>query len=334
MRFMATNRFPNPCVKLPASKYTLSTLPSTYRWAHILHHTRKGISAMGIPPVYGVVFTGPAGNGKHSTAEALAMTLANQENAPHACLRISGCTLDTEEVADACAALDAVDAAFNAQQSWVCLLLDQPEQSRHNLAIQEHLYRKFLSRQTKLFPILICEDVSAVHPTFLKYLTVCPCLNPDEATRQNWFEDILAGGSEKKNAPLNLLGMNHISLARETDGFSWKQMSDLRTLLLRETVSKYLRNITAYNPEKDPNKGHQLLTTGKIQLLKNEVFSCIAIVRSQNTPAPQANAVPFYVSTASSSSSAPSFDDNSSDSTPAAPPKKTSEKSLLELLEV
>lgn len=289
---MAANQFPSPCVKWNPECQLAQLRNASFHWAHILNNTYTGIPSLRLPPMAGAIFSGPPGNGRHLTAEALAGTL-RASSAGYYCLRIAGCALDTEEVADACAVLDAVNDAFRDHPK-ICLLLDHPEHSRHSLAIQEYLYQLFLARKNSLFPILVTDDPASVSANLLRKLTLCPCSNPDQATRQTWFKGTLEGKPKAGIPPLPLNGMNEITLARETKDFSWKQMQDLKTLLQRQIAFKYLSNLATYNPDSEEGKGEHLLKLmkeGKISLNKEEVMPLILLVRTQSAPAAPAGAV-------------------------------------------
>ena len=273
---MTPNRFPSPCVEWNPSMQLASLKNPSFYWAHILSKTLGGVPSLGLGPISGVVFSGPAGNGRHITAEALAGTLKARPSVPFYCLRTSGCALDTEDVADACAVLEQVDDVLQ-QGTRVCLLLDHPEHSRHSLAIQEYLFQLYLARPGKLFPILITENLSHIAPELQRRLLSCPCTKPDQAARQRWIHGHLNGKILIKFSD----DTNHISIARDTKDFSWKQMSDLRMLMLRTIAFKYLASPATYNPDLTPGLEQKILTTGQVTLDRDEVQELISLVRSQ-----------------------------------------------------
>lgn len=279
---MTPNRFPSPCVEWEPTLQLTSLKNASFYWAHILTKTLNGIPSLALLPVTGVIFSGPAGNGKHTTAEALTGTLKNRPQNPWYCLRTCGCTLDTEDVADACAVLEQVDAVLQ-RGTRVCLLLDCPEHSRHSLAIQEYLYQLYLARPGRLFPVLITEHLSNIIPELQRKLLSCPCPKPDQSTRQRWILSQLNGKIPIKFSD----DVNHISLARDTKDFSWKQMADLRALMLRTIAFKYLSDPSAYNPDMIPGLEKQLWKEGKVPLDRNDVQDILFLIRSQNTPATQ-----------------------------------------------
>ena len=279
---MTPNRFPSPCVEWePGHTLSMMTNPSFY-WAHMLSVTLGGISALKVDPVTGVIFSGPVGNGRHTTAEGLAGTLSKLTKNPCYCLRTTGCALDTKDVADACDVLNQVDGVIR-KGTRVCLLLDSPENSRHSLAIQEYLYQLYLARKNMLFPILITEHLSNILPDLQRKLLCCHCPNPDQAARQSWLHSQFTG-----NIPIKFSGStSHITIANDTGGFTWKQMTDLRTLLRRTIAFKYLESPKTYNPEMIPGLEKKLWAEGAVALDQHDVQNAIALIRSQGVPAAQ-----------------------------------------------
>lgn len=275
---MTPNRFPTPCVEWKPVNTLENLINPSFYWAHVLLHTLSGIRQLGIPPVAGALFVGPPGNGKHMTADALAGSLAKKHGC--CCLRINGAVLDTEDVADACAVLDAVSAALRTGKK-ICLLLDSPELSRHCRAVQEYLYQMLMDWSGKLFPILITPDPAGIDPNLLQQLPCCPCPNPDLATREKWLQSVLTN----KGVPINILGgMNHTALAGATEGFSWKKLSDLRTMMRRTIAMKYFRDPQIYNPELTPGMENTIWREGKIPLTVDEVNQILILLRYQSAP--------------------------------------------------
>lgn len=270
---MTPNRFPGPCVEW-TPKYQLSMLKSpTFRWAHMLNCTLNGIDILGIPKVLGTIFAGSPGNGRHTTADALAGSLKARDI--RCCLRVSGATLDTADVADACTAVDGA-MGYLRQHGKVCLLLDCPEHSRHSLAVQEYLYRRILTHGYDLFVIIITDAVSNIIPNLQQVLTVCQFRKPDADVRQKWLRSMLDG-----RVIIKIDGMNHIALARETEGFTWRQMTDLRTMLRRAIALKYVQDPLKYNPDNTPGLEQQLWKEGKVHLDKEDVTPLLACIREQ-----------------------------------------------------
>ena len=272
---MTPNRFPSACVefkpKLTLKK--LSEYPSFY-WAHVLLHTLAGIPELKLPPLRGAILAGTPGNGRHTIADGLAGSL--KERGCAYASRIAGVALDTEDVADACAAIDGAISKLR-QHGTLCLLLDCPEDSRHSLAIQEYLRQQMDLYPGNIFPIIITEAATNITPPLQAILTTCQFQPPDLNARQEWLKTYLEG-----KPPITIDGgMTYIVLAKETNGFTWRQLTDLRTLLRRTLALKYFQNPRIYEAA---GPRETLLTNGTIHLAKNEVLGAVSSIRCQGTP--------------------------------------------------
>ena len=272
---MTPNRFPTACVefkpKLTLKK--LSEYPSFY-WAYVLQYTLAGVPELKLPPLRGAILAGAPGNGRHTIADGLAGTLKEQGCSYAA--RIAGITLDTEDVADACAAIDSAVAKLR-QHGTLCLLLDCPEDSRHSLAIQEYLRQQMDLYRGNIFPIIITGAAAHITPALQAILTTCQFQSPDLSARQNWLKTYLEG-----SPPITIDGgVTYITLGKETDGFTWRQLTDLRTLLRRTLVMKYFQNPRIYEAA---GPRETLLANGTVHLGKNEVLAAVSCIRSQGMP--------------------------------------------------
>lgn len=276
---MTPNRFPTPCVEWKP-KLTLEKLknPSFY-WAHVLRHTLAGIPELALAPIQGVILSGSPGNGRHTIAEALAGTLSAESD--HLPLRISGAALDPEDVDAACSVLEGAATKLR-QHGSLCLLLDCPEHSRHSLAIQEYLYQQLLNQPGRIFPIVITDSLSNITPFLQKMLTTCQFQPPNLAVRQRWLQSSMEG-----RYPIRIEGCNHITVSRETEGFTWQQMTDLRTLLRRAIALHYFQNPGEYSGSME-----QLFISGSVHLTKEELHTVLSLVRQQGICSVPVSAAP------------------------------------------
>lgn len=298
---MTANRFPTACVEFNPNLTleSMRNLPSFY-WAHMLLHTLGGIPELKLPPIRGVILSGAPGNGRHTIAMGLCGTL--KERGWPFFARITGIALDAEDVADACAVIDIAMSKL-PQQGRICLLLDCPEDSRHNLAVQEYLRQQMEAHPGMVFPVLITKDTANITPVLQTLLTPCQFQCPDLDTRRTWLKTYLEG----KPAITIDGGMNYITLAKETNGFTWRQLTDLRALLRRTIALKYFENPRIYE---SAGPRETLLTNGTIHLTRNEVNTALACIRTQavtTTAAPvqYAAAMPTSVSAAGTAPAAP-----------------------------
>lgn len=272
---MTPNRFPTACVEFKP-KQTLQKLNGrpSYYWAHVLHHTLAGIPELKLNPLRGAILAGSPGNGRHTIADGLAGTLKEQGCSYAA--RIAGIALDTEDVADACAAIDGAISKLR-QHGTLCLMLDCPEDSRHSLAIQEYLRQKIELYPGSIFLIIITESAVNITPALHAILTTCQFQSPDLTARQKWLQSNMEG-----SIPIKIKGsMTYIDLGKKTDGFTWQQLTNLLILLRRMLALNYFQNPRLYEAA---GPRETLLTGGTILLDKNDVLDAVARVRMQGTP--------------------------------------------------
>lgn len=280
---MTPNRFPTPCVKYQAGGPTLGYLSKeypTFYWAHVLEHTLD-FTGMGIKPLDGAIMAGAPGNGRHTIAKALSRSLSEKRNIQYF-LRAAGSALDDEDVSDVCKALEQAMAEPIRISIPFCFLLDCPEDSRHSLAIQEFLLQKMAYLPKKIFPIIITGSAANIIPELQSSLMICQFERPSKAVREEWFRDALNGARSLQFADQSL---NYITLGRDSEGFTWRQMTDLRALLRRTAVIKYFQNEAAF---KATGKTAEQLISDKespIKLTKEEIQSALALIRSQGLPA-------------------------------------------------
>lgn len=325
---MTPNIFPTPLVEW-RPRFTLRAhINESFYWSRMLAATMNGIPILGVNPIKGVILAGLPGTGRHTTADGLAGSLQEMRGIRYF-LRVSGCALDTEDVTNACGVIDGVVSKLREHRK-LCLVLDCPEQSRHSRAIQEYLLQQYLDHPEELFIILITDAVANVSPLLIAELTVCQFRKPDLAARQKWLHSNMT----RKNMPINIDGMTCPVLAQETEGFNWRQMTQLREMLRRTIAFKYLSDPLAYNPDGIQDLEDKLWREGQIHLNTEEVYAILGLLREQSeaavvsgapavqmvvSPAITANAAPAAVNTVLSSGGTaaaqtedPAFDDFSS----------------------
>ena len=298
---MTPNIFPTPLVEW-RPRFTLRAhINESFYWSRMLAATMNGIPILGVKPIKGVILAGLPGTGRHTTADGLAGSLQENRGIRYF-LRVSGCALDTEDVANACGVIDGVVSKLREHRK-LCLVLDCPEQSRHSRAIQEYLLQQYLDHPEELFIILITDSVANISPLLIAELTVCQFRKPDLAARQKWLHSNMT----RKNMPINIDGMTHMVLAQETEGFNWRQMTELREQMRRAIAFKYLNDPLTYNPDGIPDLENKLWTEGKIHLTTDDVYTILGLLREQNgaVTVSGAPAVQMVVSSAIPAAAAP-----------------------------
>lgn len=243
-------------------KTSLSDLPSSYLWSGLLASAvtlhdlslQSKFYSKNIPadPVLGAILSGPVGNGRHTTAEALAGTLGR--GLLH--VRIHGADLDFESPDTALAALNSLKAAFR-NYAGVCLLLDEIQECRHSRMIQSHLLRLLGRLQTdqpgKNFRLIIVTDSpDSILSGLRRFLILCHCSAPNEDERRDWLSSQLRIGPR-----LIPKSVSAKDLAAKTEGFSWHQL---------QLLHRYLRQQLFWNVKlhSEQEASHEIMQAGQI----------------------------------------------------------------------
>lgn len=301
----------------------LSDLPDTYHWKDILRSavnmrladdrmagkacclTAQG---MQLQPFCGAILTGSQGNGRHSTAEALAGTIT----APHY-VRLYGAELDYEAPDRAIAAVNALGQTA-AREKGLCLLLDDPQHCRHSRMIQTRLLRMLEETKDPLYLIIVTDKPESVIPGLHSYLLCCHCTPPTTAERKRylksqyqWIPQEEADGGKKtpKPTPYKLADFDMTDLAEETEGFSWSQMEQLMRHL-RYQLYLYAMNQCKKELEEEealeqseaakksirraaqkaaPQKRISLIRNSKVELNYQQVEQLVKVMSQQNVAA-------------------------------------------------
>lgn len=255
----------------------LSHLEPSYTWASYLLAAmipNATISQlMGFEPLDGVIFTGRPGNGRHTTAEALAGSLCPSKYSK--LLRLSGRELDPETAAEALAVMDDIGALTREAES-VCLLLDQIEDSRWSSLIQTCLAELLSQPEVAVFVILITGDNSVANGP-LRRLMRCHCPEPSAPQRQDWL-------AEKINepVPLRVDGMSVKEMTEATEDFSWRQMAELWNCMKLRLVWKVVERQKEFIAEKKPLK--KVLSDGLVHLERVDLMEILHGLKDQLPP--------------------------------------------------
>lgn len=241
---------------------SLKALPDSYLWAQQLLGMINLAKNQVLPfykdqlptaPFSGAVFSGAAGNGRHTTAEALALSLANEhKNANILHLRLRGAFLDFEQPDTALKALASLREAFRSVDG-MCLLLDEPQDCRHSRMLQSHLLmlrstfrREFPSKPFYL--IIVTDSADSVLSGLLRELPLLPCAAPTEDERRAWLSEQLRGTDKKVTVKKVTSEISMRELADKTEGFSWYQLQQLCSQLQnRVFMNAHLKTVQQRN---------------------------------------------------------------------------------------
>ena len=234
-------------------------LPDTFQWKPVLMisctDTKLAAELLKLTLPTGAVFTGPAGNGRHTSAEALAGSLYNGGRNYAQVLFLHGEDLDFEDPADAADVLKHL--ASLTREGDMVLVLDRPELSRHNLLLQRRLLRlqDVLRQQNiRMFIILIAGSNEDLDPEVLSRFPIYHCACPDEETVRNWFNKIL-----KEPVPIQISGMNADTLVERLTGLSWTQLQDFHNHLKRILVYKWYTFLRTTMKEAEAYKSGKII---------------------------------------------------------------------------
>lgn len=264
------------------SETKLGGLADTFFWAPVLRATMltgpdQLLNALGLRKQNGTIFTGADGNGRHTTAEALAASLCNPKAAePYHFLRIAGWELDFENACDVYALMDAI-VGCGKETGRLCLLLDSPEDSRWGLPVQRRLVGLLDAEEFSLYLILICGEQKMTAPELRRRLRVCHCPPPTYEQREAWFADKLF-----TPVPIPMKSMTYRDLAKKTGGLSWKQLNDLvdsmRQLLAWRHFMQYHDNGGKLS------ELERALQGGAIELDEKDIAQLLLGIPGQNPP--------------------------------------------------
>lgn len=228
------------CIKPIIPPTSLTDLPDTYPWTDVLRAARKpmGVAAkvMGLQFIAGAIFTGPVGNGRHTTAWALANTLCKDKDGYKAMVSIHSDDLDFEDREDVFAVLNRVIRAAREAGSLI-VLLEHCGENPHSAMLQRHLLRlqRGLSKEKiRIYLIVIADNDTALAPELSDSLPRYHCAPPDKKAVKHWAETIM-----KKPVPIKIKNKTAADIAKAVQGLSWKQLHDLHNHLLRLIVLSY-----------------------------------------------------------------------------------------------
>lgn len=268
------------CVEPEMPELNLGTLPDTYQWAGVLRGGRKYMAVaaqvMGLEFSPGAIFTGPEGNGRHTTAYALAQTLCADRDGYRGVISIHGDDLDFEDRDDIYPVVEYITKVAKATEALV-VIVDQPGLSRHNSLLQRLLLRvqsTLLRAKLKLYLILITDKAEDVCSEMMSRFPRYHCAPPDQTAVKKWVKKIL-----KEPVPINIADTSASDLAAAVQGLSWKQLKDLHNHLLRLTVLQYALRKKSYDAKGLTEE--QVYRDGKVKLERGVIRAILDSTASQ-----------------------------------------------------
>lgn len=261
---------------------TLKDLPDTYPWGDVLKvackdsDVARAVLKLKLPT--GALFVGPAGNGRHTTAQALAGSLCTKTNRYAGCCKIYGGDLDAQEERQLVPLLEHI--AKKAADGGLVLIVDQPELCQYGRFFQRGLLRcqeAFEQSGSELFVIVITESRDNLLGEFLGSFPMYPCVPPEESMVRQWVRDMM-----KDPVPIKVADMGNVEIVDALTGLSWRQLMDFHTHLLRLMVLRYSQNRRQF--EKKGVDEETAYRDGLITLSREDV---LPLLESLRLPRPQ-----------------------------------------------
>lgn len=261
---------------------TLKDLPDTYPWADVLKVACKDTdvarAVMKLKLPTGALFAGPAGNGRHTTAQALAGSLCTKTNRYVGCCKIYGGDLDVQEERQLVPLLEYI--AKKAIDGGLVLIVDQPELCKYSQFFQRGLLRcqeAFEQNGAELFLIVITAGQENLMGELLGRFPLYPCVPPEESIVRKWVSQMM-----KNPVPIKVADMGNVEIVDALTGLSWRQLTDCHSHLLRLIVLRFSQNRKQF--EKKGVDEETAYRDGLITLSREDV---LPLLESLRLPRPQ-----------------------------------------------
>ena len=242
---------------------TLENLDVTFSWAAFLQsvirtqcnmQAAEGLEEMlNMPVLPGIFLTGAAGTGKHTLASAVAGEL--EQIYFYECIYLTGAFLNAlspeQLLAYTKQLFEMYPLSGEDEELSLCLWVEDLSSCRLRelfadaLTEQlEHLRREGILSET-CFVILLDEKEQMVPAGLKRLLMRCECRLPDVQTRKLWFEQHM----QTEKASFAVRGMNAEQFAAETEGMSFRELSDLMFYIKTRVCNRTLENVHAIMEE-------------------------------------------------------------------------------------
>ena len=271
------------CVTLKPTA-TLKDLPDTYPWSDVLmvacKDTDVARSVMGLKLPAGALFAGPAGNGRHTTAHALAGSLCTKTNRYSAYCKIYGGDLDAEEERQLVPLLEHI--VRKASDGGLVLVVDQPELCQHSRFLQRGLIRcqeAFAQSGAELFLIVITDSMDSLPGELVSSLPLYPCVPPEEGILRKWVNTAM-----KNPVPIKIADVSNVEIVDALTGLSWRQLMDFHSHLLRLIVLRFSQNRKSF--EKKGVDEERAYRDGLITLSREDVLPILESLRQPRAQEP------------------------------------------------
>ena len=278
------------CARCELPNINLNSLPDSYQWAAVLRGGRKHMQVaeqvMGLKFFPGALFTGPAGNGRHTTAYALANTLLRDKDGYKGIIGVHCDDLDCIEREDVFTVLERIVAIARECGSLI-LLYEQREESQNGTLFQRFILRSRCALEREGIPfylIVVADSDDALSDEMMSSVPRYHCPAPDKKTVSQWTEKMM-----QTPVPIKIENKTPADIARVLQGKSWKQLSDLHNNLLRLIVLKYAMNKAKFDKLGLTEKA--VYEEGRITLAEDAVTKILVSTAKQRQKKVMANSM-------------------------------------------
>ena len=203
----------------------LHELPDSFEWAHWLRRRLGRPTPMdevlGIGPLYGVVLCGASGNGRHTTMQALAATMEQEQG--YGCVLLQSLSMEAAGKQTVLGALRSLLENAEADER-ILFAMEGVTRCKWHPKLLALLLEAIQRGRPRMMLVILNEEERL--PTELRcLLQICRFSNPTQSQRERYLQE------QMLNPLLEIKGMNEAALAKRTEGFSYRQLAQLLELL-------------------------------------------------------------------------------------------------------
>ena len=269
-------------------------LADTYPWKHFLSDVNTTLLYRALlPEIRGAIFTGPAGNGRHTQAEAFAYSLIAQkliapDNFSNTYmiliepLSLSPKLEEQELKKKVNEVFDSLENLVQNKNHTIAVIFDQIDLYPRRIMDQIAECVSFLEDQN-LFTICIGEDETKISRNLLRELIHCRCPNPTAEQRRMYLQqlekvlvkDTWTKATDPKEKYINII-LDEITweeVADKTEGCSYADLNDL-IWMIKLVISKY-------DVEQFGNNDHIVVRVSRENVLE-AIRLCRAVSTEEN----------------------------------------------------
>ena len=261
--------------------YTLDDLPGTFIWKQPLMNMPDAINYehLQVPAYNGLLFTGPAGNGKHTLMRAYIQSLCRKEMSFENTVFVRLRTEDfSEEVLpsneDVAAFVDGLFLVGENTGEMGILVFDQMDSYDRlpvvcNMIADNHSSGSYPS----VHVICIAEDEDNINSELASVLLSCRCNSPTAKEREQYLQENLSWDvpdwetNEKllKTAAIGVDGWTVEKIAEKTEGFSFAELAALVQYMKMEIAGRSTGSLSTLQYKVDEDMAEAFINLARRQ---------------------------------------------------------------------